>query len=70
MEYCIYPKYLYPLLFTLYFSSASPFNYLCIYVQLLGHGVVNSVDPDQMPRSAASDLRPNYLFRSGFFSNT
>ena len=32
----IYPKYSHPMLFTIYFSSTSPFYYLCICVKLLG----------------------------------
>ena len=35
LEYCIYPKYSHPLLFTLYFSSTSPFNYLLMWEKLL-----------------------------------
>ena len=35
MGYCFYPKYSHPLLFTVYFSSASPFYYLQMSVKML-----------------------------------
>ena len=50
LGYRIYPKYSHPLLFTLYFSSTSPFYYL------IAGRVANSVDSNQTPCSVASDL--------------
>ena len=59
------PKYSHPLLFTICFSSTSPFYYLWMFKKIAGW-VANSVDPDQMLRSAASDLDLHCLLRLVF----
>ena len=45
---------MYPILFTIYLSSTRPLY--CLWVRKIAEWVANSVDPDQTPRSAASDL--------------
>ena len=63
MGYRIYLKYLYSLLFTLYFFSTSSDLLSVNYVCKIAGRVANSADIGQTPRPAASDLGLHCLLR-------
>ena len=65
LGYRINSKYSHPLLFTLYFSFHKSIS-VPVNVCKIARRVANSVDPDQTPRSAASDLRLHCLLRLSF----
>ena len=62
LGYRIYPKYSYPLLVTVHFSSTSQFYYL----RTCAGWVADSVNPDQMSHSTVSDLDLHCLLRPVF----